>query len=104
VDDVQEVNESALLALKSTVNFGFDSENRLAFILCGQPELKATLKYSRFLAVKQRIRLFFHMQGLSLQETCEQVENTYFVWLFRVQHRMVCQSQARSFFSSHGLQ
>ena len=69
IDDAQEVNESALLALKSMVNFGSDSENRITFILCGQPELKATLKYSRFLAVKQRIRLFFHMQGLSLQET-----------------------------------
>jgi type II secretory pathway predicted ATPase ExeA len=50
IDDVQEVHESALLALKSMVNFGSDSENRITFIVCGQPEPKAILKYSRFLA------------------------------------------------------
>ena len=75
VDDAQEVKESALLALKSMVNFGSDSENRITFILCGQPELKSTLKYSQFLALKQRIRLFFHMQGLSLQETCAYINH-----------------------------
>jgi len=75
VDDAQEVKESALLALKSMVNFGSDSENRVTFILCGQPELKSTLKYSQFLSLKQRIRLFFHMQGLSLQETCAYINH-----------------------------
>jgi len=75
VDDAQEVKESALLALKSMVNFGSDSENRITFILCGQPELKSTLKYSQFLSLKQRIRLFFHMQGLSLQETCAYIDH-----------------------------
>ena len=75
VDDAQEMKESALLALKSMVNFGTDSENKITFILCGQPELKATLKYSRFLALKQRIRLFFHMQGMSLQETCAYIDH-----------------------------
>jgi len=75
IDDGQEMTEPALLSLKSMVNFGSDSENRITFILCGQPELKATLKYSRFLALKQRIRLFFHMQGMSLQETCTYIDH-----------------------------
>lgn len=75
VDDAQEMNESALVALKSMVNFGTDSENKITFILCGQPELKATLKYSQLLALKQRIRLFFHMQGLTLQETCAYIDH-----------------------------
>ena len=66
--------ESALLALKSMVSLGSDSENRITFILCGQPELKATLKYSQFPALKQRIRLFFHRQGMSLQETCVYID------------------------------
>ena len=75
VDDAQEMSESALLALKSMVNFGSDSENKITFILCGQPELKATLRFSRLLALKQRIRLFFHMQGLSLEETCAYIDH-----------------------------
>ncbi len=75
VDDSHEMKESALLALKSMVNFGSDSENRITFILCGQPELKAILKYSMFGALKQRIRLFFHMHGMSLQETCAYVDH-----------------------------
>ena len=75
IDDAQEMTESALLALKSMVNFGSDSENKITFILCGQPELKATLKFSKLLALKQRIRLFFHMRGLSLQETCAYIDH-----------------------------
>ena len=75
VDDAQEMRESALLALKSMVNFGSDSENKITFILCGQPELKATLRFSQLLALKQRIRLFFHMGGLALQETCAYIDH-----------------------------
>jgi len=75
LDDAQEMKESALLALKAMVNFDADSQHRITFIIAGQPELKAILKYSKFLALKQRIRLFFHMQGLSLQETCAYIDH-----------------------------
>lgn len=75
VDDAQEMNESALLGLKSMANFGSDSQHRITFVLCGQPELKALLKLSRYLALKQRIPLFFHMQGMSLEETCAYIDH-----------------------------
>jgi type II secretory pathway predicted ATPase ExeA len=75
IDDAQEMKDSALLALKSMVNFGSDSQHRITFVLCGQPELKAILKLSRFLALKQRIRLFFHMSAMSLQETCAYIDH-----------------------------
>lgn len=75
IDDAQEMKEPALLALKSMTNFASDSQHRISFVLCGQPELKAILKMSRFLALKQRIRLFFHMQGMSLQETCAYIDH-----------------------------
>ncbi len=75
IDDAQEMKDSALLALKSMANFGSDSQHRITFVLCGQPELKATLKLSRYLALKQRIRLFFHMSGMSLQETCAYIDH-----------------------------
>ncbi len=75
LDDAQEMKEPALLALKSMANFGSDSQHRISFVLCGQSELKAILKMSQFLALKQRIRLFFHMQGMSLQETCAYIDH-----------------------------
>jgi len=75
IDDAQEMHDSALLALKSMANFGSDSQHKITFVLCGQPELRATLKLTRYLALKQRIRLFFHMEGLSLQETCAYIDH-----------------------------
>ena len=75
IDDAQEMQEPALLALKSMTNFDFDSQHRITFVLCGQPELKAILTYSRFLALSQRIRLFSHMKGLSLEETCAYIDH-----------------------------
>jgi len=75
LDDAQEIKDSALLALKSMANFGSDSQHKITFVLCGQPELRATLKLSRYLALKQRIRLFFHMQGMGLQETCAYIDH-----------------------------
>ena len=75
IDDAQETSDSALLALKSMANFGSDSQHKITFVLCGQPELRATLKFSRFLALKQRIRLFFHMEAMSLEETCAYIDH-----------------------------
>ena len=75
IDDAQEMQEPALLALKSMTNFHFDSQHRITFILSGQPELKAVLTYSRFLALNQRIRLFSHMKGLNLEETCAYIDH-----------------------------
>ena len=75
IDDAQEMHDTALLALKSMANFDSDSPHKITFVLCGQPELTAALKLSRYLALKQRIRLFFHMQGMSLQETCAYIDH-----------------------------
>ncbi len=75
VDDAQDAQESTFRALKAFVNFGFDAENRITFILSGQPELKAILKLSCYLALKQRIRLYFHMQGMGLEETCRYIDH-----------------------------
>lgn len=75
VDDAQDMQDSALRSIKSMVNFDFDSVNKVTFILAGQPELKAKLKLIQFLALKQRIRLFFHMRAMSLQETCAYIDH-----------------------------
>lgn len=75
LDDAQDMQEAALKSIKSMVNFDFDSANKITFILAGQPELKTKLKLTQFLALKQRIRLFFHIRAMSLQETCAYIDH-----------------------------
>jgi type II secretory pathway predicted ATPase ExeA len=75
IDDAQEMKDTALLSLKSLANFDSDSRTRITFILSGQPELRARLKLAQYHALKQRIRLFYHMRPMSLEETCRYVDH-----------------------------
>lgn len=75
IDDAQDMKDSALLSVKNLVNFDSDSKSRVTFILCGQPELKEILRYSRFEAVRQRIRLWYDFSGLSLPDTCKYIDH-----------------------------
>jgi len=75
IDDAQEMKESAMMSLKSMTNFTTDSQNKITFILSGQPELKAQLKLNQLLPLTQRIRLFFHMKPMSLKETVGYIDH-----------------------------
>jgi len=75
IDDAQEMKESALLSVKDLVNFDSDSKSRITFVLCGQPELKETLRYSRLASVHQRIRHWVDFSGLSLKDTCAYIDH-----------------------------
>ena len=75
IDDAQEMKDAALLSLKSLANFSSDSQTRITFILSGQPEIRARLKLAQYHALKQRIRLFYHMKPMSLEETCRYVDH-----------------------------
>ena len=75
IDDAQEMQESAMMSLKSMTNFTADSQSRLTFLLAGQPELKGRLKLSQFLPLAQRIRLFCHMKPMTLKETIGYIDH-----------------------------
>jgi general secretion pathway protein A len=75
IDDAQDMKESALLSVKNLVNFNADSKSKITFILCGQPELKETLRYTRLSSVHQRIRHLVEFSGLSLKDTCEYIDH-----------------------------
>jgi len=75
IDDAQDLKESALLSVKGLVNFDSDSKNKITFILCGQPELKDILRYTRFAALYQRIRLWCEFTGFSLPDTCAYIDH-----------------------------
>ena len=53
------------------VNYEFDSRSNITFVLAGQPELRELLKYAPFAAVRQRIRISYHMPPMSLQENLQ---------------------------------
>ena len=61
IDDAQDLAPTALTAIKSMVNFHFDSRTAITFVLAGQPELRELLKYATFAAVRQRIRISFEV-------------------------------------------
>ena len=44
-------------------------------MLAGQPELRELLRYAAFAAVRQRIRISFHMPPMTLQETCGYIDH-----------------------------
>lgn len=75
IDDAQEMRDAALLSLKSLANFASDSQPKISFVLSGQPELRARLKLAQYLPLKQRIRLFYHMKPMSLEETCRYIDH-----------------------------
>lgn len=75
LDDAQELKDSALLCLKSMVNFDCDSKNRITFILAGQPELLTRMKMSHLASVRQRINLAHTMLPMSLEETCRYIDH-----------------------------
>ena len=43
IDDAQDMKDTALHSIKSMINFEQDSQNKITFILCGEPELKENL-------------------------------------------------------------
>jgi type II secretory pathway predicted ATPase ExeA len=75
IDDAQEITDPAMLSLKTLANFDSDSKTRIAFILCGQPELRARLKLAQYHALRQRIRLFYHMKPMALEESCRYIDH-----------------------------
>ena len=75
IDDAQDMKESALLSVKDLVNFDSDSKSKITFVLCGQPELRETLRYSRLASVHQRIRHWVEFSGLSLKDTCDYIDH-----------------------------
>jgi len=76
IDDAQDVSPEALLSIKAMVNFNQDSENRITFILAGQPELRNILGFSHFHSLKGRIRLAVHLAGMSIEETCQYIDHS----------------------------
>ena len=75
IDDAQELKDSALTGIKAMVNFDCDSKNKITFILSGQPEFVQRIKLVQFYSLRQRIKLSFDMNAMTLEETCQYIDH-----------------------------
>lgn len=69
VDEGHLLSVEQLEQLRLLTNTDMDSRSSLGLILLGQPTLRRRLKQGHFAALDQRIRLRFHLPGLTLNET-----------------------------------
>ena len=70
------VDEAQLIPGKPTFdelrllsNFQLDTANLIAIILIGQPELRHRLKHPAYAALRQRVGMWYHLDGLDPEET-----------------------------------
>jgi type II secretory pathway predicted ATPase ExeA len=102
LDDAQDAHPDTLLALKAMTNFESDSQNRLTFILVGQPELATVLSLSHFESVRERIRLAVRIAPMNLQETCAYIDHALSI-VDRSESLFSDDAKAQVFKRTHGV-
>lgn len=65
IDEAQNLRNDVLEDLRLLTNYAMDSENRLALLLIGQPELRRRLSLTVHEALSQRITVRHHLGGLT---------------------------------------
>ncbi len=68
IDEGQFLEHTALQQLPLLLNYEMDSANYLTLLLVGQPLLRRTLSLQMHEALRQRIAVHFHLEGLPRQE------------------------------------
>jgi type II secretory pathway predicted ATPase ExeA len=68
IDESQLLEHAALQQLPLLLNFEMDSAHYLTLLLVGQPLLRRTLSLQMHEALRQRIGVHFHLEGLPRQE------------------------------------
>ena len=74
LDDAQATEESLLEDLRLLSNFDIDSQEPLILLLVGHPSLQNRLRKPIHLALWDRLRMLFRLEGLSLEETHQYIE------------------------------
>src|SRR5215470_267813 len=67
-DEAQLLRHAALEQLPLLLNFDMDSSHYLTLLLVGQPLLRRTLSLQLHEALRQRIAVHYHLEGLSREE------------------------------------
>src|SRR5205823_11987331 len=64
-DEAQLLSHPALEQIPLLLNFDMDSSSYLTLLLIGQPLLRRTLSLQHHEALRQRIAVHYHLEGLS---------------------------------------
>lgn len=75
VDDAHLAEDGMLEDLRLATNFGMDSEDAVVLVLAGHPSLRARLAKPVHLALLDRVRLHYKLEGLSEDETCAYIDH-----------------------------
>lgn len=73
IDEAHEIHPDTLLEIRILMNFEMDSGSLFPLILCGQPELRKLLKLKKFEPISQRIKMQYHLLGMTKNELTEYV-------------------------------
>jgi type II secretory pathway predicted ATPase ExeA len=69
IDEAQNMDPRTLEEVRMLSNVNAQNEYLLHLIILGQPELRATLQRPELRQLTQRVSVFYHISGLSLEET-----------------------------------
>jgi general secretion pathway protein A len=75
IDESQNLSAEVLESIRLLSNFETSKDKLLQILLVGQPELALRLNSPELRQLKQRVMLRHHLRALSLQESCEYVQN-----------------------------
>jgi type II secretory pathway predicted ATPase ExeA len=71
-------NRATFEEIRLLTNFQLDNTNLVSIILAGQPALSRIIAQEEFMALRQRIGLYYNLESLSQQETREYVLHRVF--------------------------
>ena len=75
VDEAQNLPAETLEELRMLSNVNSEKDQVLQVILAGQPALKQTLRRPELMQFAQRIAVDYHLEPLSLEETCGYIQH-----------------------------
>lgn len=75
VDDAQLADDGLLEDLRLLTNFEMDSAEPMVLLLVGHPALQKRLKKPIHLALWDRVRMLYRLEGLSLEETQQYLDS-----------------------------
>lgn len=75
VDDAQLLEDALLEDLRLLTNFEMDGQEALVLLLVGHPALRRKLQQPVHLALWDRMRLHYRLEGLSRQETAAYIDH-----------------------------
>jgi type II secretory pathway predicted ATPase ExeA len=75
VDEAQNMKADALEELRMLSNVNSEKDQLMQVVLAGQPALKETLKSPDLMQFAQRVAVDYHLEPLSLEETCGYIQH-----------------------------